>query len=241
MERTVLLGELKSHLARSAGLQGDEAGQQWVAKLIVLVSEVSEREANAIRETVPYLGMAISMGLKQGYWAQTLQAGRNALAQLEHELERAGGVGRSLPRKYAVLLVKLGAEQATVCEHDLTFDQLMERLVVPYEEKQPFRVDGVHFQSRSDVTRVKIVCQTPEFDNSLALLNKGIAYPKGHSRHVPMADYAERLGAIFRSHSQDITSDILNVYAEKKKLKLPSSEMIRAVADVVAQGVKLGG
>jgi hypothetical protein len=240
VERATLLEELKAHLAKSGSLHGDEAGQQWVARLITLVSEVSDVEANAIRKTVPYLGMAISMGLKEGYWSQALQGGSNAVAQLERELEKTSGED-STARRYAVLLEKMGAEHMTVCAHDLSFDRLMEDLVIPYEERKPFRVDGTHFQNRDEVARVKIVAQTQQFDDALSLLNRGIAYPNGHSRHVPLSDYPGRLAAIFRSQARDITSDILNVYAEKKKLKLPSKETIKAVADVVVQGLKLAG
>ncbi|HEX7507619.1 MAG TPA: hypothetical protein VF550_12650 [Polyangia bacterium] len=113
--------------------------------------------------------------------------------------------------RFAVQAQKNGLDKALYLQN-LTFGQLMEDVVVPYERDDSFFIDGVPVQKK-ELARIKIVRQSPNFMHNLDELN---FYLKrgGSKSFVPAADYPMRLDALMRGSGEDVTNRILNAYKE---------------------------
>jgi hypothetical protein len=113
--------------------------------------------------------------------------------------------------RFAVLAEKKGLEKALYL-HGLTFGQLMEDVVVPYESEDPFFIDGVPVQKK-ELARIKIVRQSANFmrvfNDLHSYLHRG-----GSKNFVPAADYPVRMDAVMRGDGEDVTGRILNAYKE---------------------------
>jgi hypothetical protein len=59
--------------------------------------------------------------------------------------------------------------------------------------------------------------------------------------HTPISDYPGQLVALFHERNLDVTSDVVNAYREKKKLRLPVDELIAAAAQIVTAAMRSAG
>jgi hypothetical protein len=113
--------------------------------------------------------------------------------------------------RFAVQAQKNSLER-TLYLQNLTFGQLMEDVVVPYERGDSFFIDGVPVQKK-ELARIKIVRQAPNFMHDLDELH--FYLKRGGSKNfVPAADYPLRLDALMRKNGEDVTNRILNAYKE---------------------------
>ena len=113
--------------------------------------------------------------------------------------------------RFAVLAEKKGHEKALHL-HNLTFGQLMEDVVVPYESGEAFFIDGVPVEKK-ELARIKIVRQQVNFMRVFNDLHINL-HRGGSKNFVPVADYSVRLDAIIRGDGEDVTGRILNAYKE---------------------------
>lgn len=113
--------------------------------------------------------------------------------------------------RFAVQAQKNDADKALYLQN-MTFGQLMEDVVVPYERDDSFFIDGVPVQKK-ELARIKIVRQSPDFMRNLDSLHFNLK--RGGSKSVvPAADYPMRLDALMRECGEDVTNRILNAYKE---------------------------
>jgi len=127
----------------------------------------------------------------------------------------------------------------------LTFARLMDDIIVPYESKQPFFIDGAPV-TREKIRKLKILRQS--------VRTRDLAYDFHHSlrsadisRQKMLGEqYYIRLEAILRESAEDVTSQIIRAYdtAIRPQLKdyLPKrEELITMAMQVFIEGVKLLG
>ena len=141
--------------------------------------------------------------------------------------------------RFAVLAEKDGDSGALVL-HSLTMEKLYEHIVVPYEEDRPFFIDGVPVE-RKNLRRIKIIRQDDEFALEFDRLHNGIKNPKGATWHVPIAEYPGRLVALFRERNLDVTSDVIEAYRGRKKLKIPTEKLIEAASQIAVAAIRTAG
>jgi hypothetical protein len=141
--------------------------------------------------------------------------------------------------RFAVLAEKDGEPRALYL-HGLTVTKLYEHIVVPYEEDRPFFVDGAPLD-RKTLRRIKIIRHDEEFGLELHRLHNRIKNPRGSDLHTPVADYPARLLALFQEQSTDVTSDIIDVYREKKRLKVPTEKLIEAASQIAIAAIRGAG
>lgn len=141
--------------------------------------------------------------------------------------------------RFAVLAEKEGDSRGLFL-HGLTITRLYDHIVVPYEEDKPFFIDGVPLE-RKTLRRIKIIRQDEDFAGDLDRLNNRIKNPRTSDLYTPIADYPGRLVALFQERSSDVTSDVINAYREKKKLKLPVGELVAAAAQIAIEAIKRAG
>jgi hypothetical protein len=141
--------------------------------------------------------------------------------------------------RFAVLAEKEG-DPRSLFLHGLTINKLYEHIVVPYEEDKPFFIDGVPLE-RKTLRRIKIIREDVEFVHDLDRLHNRIQNPCGSDMHTPISDYPGQLVALFHERNLDVTSDVVNAYREKKKLRLPVDELIAAAAQIATAAMRSAG
>jgi hypothetical protein len=140
---------------------------------------------------------------------------------------------------FAVLAEKEGDPRGLFL-HGLTITKLYDHIVVPYEEDKPFFIDGVPLE-RKTLRRIKIIRQDDEFVRELDRLHNRIKNLRTSDLYSPIADYPGRLLALFQERDSDVTSDVINAYREKKKLKLPVNEIVAAAAQIAIEAIRRAG
>lgn len=115
--------------------------------------------------------------------------------------------------------------------HGLTFERVMDEIVIPYETNKPFFIDGVPVK-RDNLLRLKVIQQSSGFDRALVDLHHFLRLGRASTKGVPAAEYPTRLEAIFRSEGTDVTSYVLRAFdvALRKKLKGAVAENSEALA-----------
>jgi hypothetical protein len=142
--------------------------------------------------------------------------------------------------RYAVLAEKRSYDKRLYL-HDLTFDQLVDEVVVPCGDGKPFFIDGVPVEQKT-LEKIKIVKQAPTFAPQFTRLHQHLDFPKDAPHRVTIQDYPGRLDALFRAAGSDITTSLVAAYREKKPLNLPKDELVKGLFSLVAVGIRsLGG
>jgi hypothetical protein len=141
--------------------------------------------------------------------------------------------------RFAILAEKEGDPRGLFL-HDLTINKLYEHIVVPYEEDKPFFIDGVPLE-RKTLRRIKIIRESEAFVHDLDRLHNRVKNPRGSDMHTPISDYPGQLVALFQERNLDVTSDVINAYREKRKLRLPVDELIAAAAQIATAAIRSAG
>lgn len=127
--------------------------------------------------------------------------------------------------------------------HNLTFTQLIDDIVVPYESGNPFFIDGVPVKKET-LNKIKIVRQDESFEGLFNHLHHFLRAGAGSKKKVSAEDYPVRLHALFREAGDDVTSQIIKAYNLKIgpsiKDYLPKrEELIRGAFQVFIETMKL--
>ena len=124
----------------------------------------------------------------------------------------------------------------------LTFGRLLEDIVLPYQQKQPFFIDGCPV-SPDSIRRLKIVVDKGGMHDSLKQLAWRVRF-KGDVRSED--SYRLQFESILREFGDDVTAQVIKVYEKrvKERLKewLPSRENIIDTAwKMLIEGIKTLG
>lgn len=141
--------------------------------------------------------------------------------------------------RFAVLAEKEG-DPRSLFLHGLTINKLYEHIVVPYEEDKPFFIDGLPLE-RKTLRRIKIIREDEDFVHDLDRLHNRVQLPRASDMHTPISDYPGLLVSLFQERNLDVTSDVINAYREKKKLRLPVDELIAAAAQIATAAIRSAG
>lgn len=127
----------------------------------------------------------------------------------------------------------------------LTFARLIDDIVIPYEKKEPFFIDGAPI-AKKEIRKLKILRQTKAFPQ----LFGGLHYKLRHGPIARQKIYGEqyniRMEAILRSGCEDVTSQVIKAFNAKigPKMKdyLPKrEELINAAYRVFLAAMKILG
>jgi hypothetical protein len=141
--------------------------------------------------------------------------------------------------EFAILAEKDG-DPTPLLLHGLRIEKLYEHVVMPYEDDRPFFIGGVPVE-RKNLRRIKIIRQDAKFSLDLLRLHNRMKNPRESSLYTPVSEYPGRLLALFQERNLDVTSDIINAYREKKKLKLPTDKLIEAASQLVVAAIRSAG
>lgn len=128
----------------------------------------------------------------------------------------------------------------------LTFPRLIDDVVVPFEGKEPFFVDGAPV-TREKIQRLKIIRQTSDFEGFFHDLHWRLRERNLSEQKVLAEQYHIRLEAMLRECGEDVTSQVVKAFDAtiRPRLKdyLPKrEELIGAALRVFIEGLRtLGG
>lgn len=127
--------------------------------------------------------------------------------------------------------------------HNLSFAQLFDDIVVPYESGASFFIDGVPVK-KDVLKRIKIVCQKSSFEDIFNKLHHSLRAGSSSGRKVPAQDYPVQLLALFRETGDDVTAQVIKAYDIKIRPSLKDylpkrEELIRGAFQVFIEGMKL--
>lgn len=122
----------------------------------------------------------------------------------------------------------------------LTFARLIDDVVFPYEESNPFFIDGVPL-TREKIKRLKIIKESDWFKSEFADLHWRV---RRHSVGKVIADqYDVRVQALLREAGEDVTSQIIKAYDQKIKPSIKDympkrEQLVKAAMTLFFESIK---
>jgi len=124
----------------------------------------------------------------------------------------------------------------------LTFARLIDDVLIPFEEKKPFFIDGAPVK-REKIRRLKILRQKEHFGKLFGELHYKLRHGDTARQKLYGEQYYIRMEAIFRSGCEDVTSQVIKAFDTKIKPNLKDylpkrEELIQAAATFFWEGIK---
>lgn len=128
--------------------------------------------------------------------------------------------------------------------YGINFGQLLDEIVLPYEEDRPFFIDGVPIK-KNDLDRIKIV-RLSEHGYAFRDLHYGMRRGERSLQKVYGEQYHVRLEAAIREEGSDVTAQVLQAYIIEIKPKLSEylpnkAELLKAAFGTFVVGLKALG
>ena len=127
--------------------------------------------------------------------------------------------------------------------NNLSFGQLIEDIVIPFDKKEPFFIDGKPTE-RSKIRRIKILRQKERFLTAFEDLHVGLRRGSPEQKKIYADQYHIRLEASMREGGEDVTSQIIQAYNMKIKPSLKDyfknrPELIESAFKIFLEGLKI--
>lgn len=157
------------------------------------------------------------------------------------EPENQNSEVRTTPTLFGVIAELEGRPNQLVLLN-LTFSRLIDDVVKPYDQDEPFFIDGVPL-TRSKIARIKIARFGERYENAMFELNRGLTRGDHQNQKIYGDQYKTRFEHILRTNSEDVTSQVIKAYnqAVKPSIKdyLPKrDELISAATQIFVQAMK---
>lgn len=125
---------------------------------------------------------------------------------------------------------------------DLPFSRLIDDVIKPYDQDEPFFIDGVPL-TRGKIDRIKIVRFGEGYERAVWELGRGLTRGDHQEKKIYGEQYEVRFEHILRTNSEDLTSQVIKAYnqAVKPNIKeyLPKrEELISAATQIFIHGMK---
>lgn len=124
----------------------------------------------------------------------------------------------------------------------LTFARLLDDIVVPFESKKPFFIDGAPVM-REKVRRIKIIRQIGDFDLFFHDVHWRLREGGLSTQRVLGEQYYVRIEALLCECGEDVTAQVVKAFDTTIRPKLSDylpkrQELIAAAAKVFLEGIK---
>jgi hypothetical protein len=143
---------------------------------------------------------------------------------------------------FAVYAVRKNEPTPLIQTH-LSFGQLMDDIVMPFESSEMFFIDGAAVRA-TDLDRIKIIRQQEFFNRTFHDLHWQMRHSADLKKQELYAkQYHVRLEALLRESGEDVTSQVIKAYRTviKPKIKdyLPNKEtLLNAAVKVFTESIK---
>jgi hypothetical protein len=141
------------------------------------------------------------------------------------------------------VIAEIDGRPRSVVQLKVPFGRLIDEIIVPYDNDQPFFIDGVTV-TRKNIKRIKVVelgeafhAAMREFEN---MLNRG----KAENQKIWGDQYETRFEHILRIYTQDVTAQVLKAYSQAVKPQLKDyipkrEELISAATTIFVEAMKV--
>ena len=128
---------------------------------------------------------------------------------------------------------------------NLPFGRLIDEIIYPYDNNEPFFIDGVPL-TKDKIKRIKIIELGSKFEQGMWHLDLGLTRGDIKKQKTYGDQYHTRFEHILRTEAIDVTAQVIKAYnqAIKPRIKnyLPNrSELIAAATKIFIEGMKLLG
>ena len=128
---------------------------------------------------------------------------------------------------------------------DLPFGRLFDEIVVPYQNEEPFFIDGAPVKAK-ELKRIKILRAKSGLAHALGEFNWILKNGAPELQRIYGQQYSTRYEAILREKTEDVTAQIIKAYdrAIKPSIKdyLPKrDELLGAATKVFVEAMKALG
>jgi len=128
---------------------------------------------------------------------------------------------------------------------DITFARLIDDIVVPYQSKDTFFIDGAPVTAQK-LKRIKILQLKETYFSEKARFEYALTNASHDIRKTYGEQYNTRFEIILRNHSEDVTSQVIKAYNQviKPRLKdyIPKrEELISAATKIFVESIKALG
>jgi hypothetical protein len=133
---------------------------------------------------------------------------------------RGGRIMSSSERdqRFAISAEKRGYGKSLILM-DLTFSELIDTVVKPYEEDEPFFIDGVPLV-RDEVDKLKIIEQGNDFAGAYGEIRGGLDRRDMKIRDTTAKHYDVLMADVMRGCGRDVTSLVIRAYATEVKPRI---------------------
>ena len=97
---------------------------------------------------------------------------------------------------------------------NLTFSELIDTVVKPYEEDESFFIDGVPLK-RKDIQRLKVIEQDDEFGSAYHEIRHSLDSRDMKKRETTAKHYEVLITDLMRGCGKDVTSLVIRAYGDK--------------------------
>lgn len=180
------------------------------------------------------------------YFIKIIDHLENSCGAYNHIRRKGGKMSEEKDEKiaqFAVYAVRKSNSVPLIQTH-LSFGQLMNDIVMPFESNEMFFIDGAPVKA-ADLDRIKIIRQQASFDQMFNTLHWQMRNSRDLKKQELYAEqYHVRLEALLRESGADLTSQVIRAYQTviKPKLKdyLPNKEaLLNAAVKVFTESFKI--
>lgn len=140
------------------------------------------------------------------------------------------------------IVAELEGHQKQLVLLNLTFGRLIDEIVVPYEENQPFFIDGVPV-TKDKIRRIKIIKLDVKFRDSIWEFERGMTRGEHQNQKIYGEQYETRFEHILRTNADDVTAQVIKAYVQAVKPSIKNylpkrQELISAATTVFVEAMK---
>lgn len=143
---------------------------------------------------------------------------------------------------FAVFAEVKGYEKPLILT-DLTFARLIDDVLIPFEEKKPFFIDGAPVK-REEIHRLKILRQKEDFPMLFGEFNHKLRRGETAQQKIYGEQYHIRMEAILRTGCEDVTSQVIKAFDAKIRPRIKDylpkrEELIQATYQIFLAAMKI--
>ena len=145
-----------------------------------------------------------------------------------------------------VVLAEVEGHEKPLIALNLTFPRLMDEVIVPYQQDQPFFLDGVPV-TKAKLRRIRVLRDNGGLPSELVQLDRMLSLGSLDQKIEIAQNYGSMIEAIARANCADVTAQVIKVFETSVRPRLRDylpkrEEIIEGAFRVLLENLKqLGG
>jgi len=166
---------------------------------------------------------------------------RPVIAQKENNVTESSQDEQCEPRFGVVAEIEGRARPVVLLK--LPFGRLIDEIIVPYDNGEPFFIDGVPV-TRKSISRIKVVELGESFRMAMREFENKLNQGEPQNQKIWGDQYETRFEHILRTKTQDVTAQVLKVYSQAVKPRIKDyipkrEELISTATTIFVEAMKV--